>query len=128
MKGSIKMKKTKKRSSRLFAGLLAAVLALGSTSVSLAAQAYSPLAEGIKPVKVTEANFPDDTFRAYVSQAFDKDRNNILDPDELLVARNIHCDKMGIRSLEGIEHLVELRGVYASFNELTELTLAKTPR
>ena len=121
------MKKTKKRSSRLFAGLLAAVLALGSTSVSLAAQAYSPLAEGIKPVNVTKANFPDDTFRAYVSQAFDKDHNNILDPDELLVARNIHCDKMGIRSLEGIEHLVELRGVYASFNELTELDLSKNP-
>lgn len=90
-------------------------------------QGITASAASIKPVKITAGNFPDDTFRAYVSSAFDKNRDGTLDADELLVARNIYCDKMGIKSLKGIEHLVELRGVYASFNELTELDLSKNP-
>ena len=106
---------------------MAAVMAFGSAAASFGAQAYSPLAAGIEPVKITAQTFPDAIFRAYVSSAFDTDKNGTLDPDELLVARNIHCDRMGIKTLKGIEHLVELRGVYASFNELTELDLSKNP-
>lgn len=121
------MGKMKRRFSRLTAGCLALIMAVSSASVSLVGEAYSPYAAHIKPVKITQANFPDPVFRSYVSSAFDTDRNGTLDPDELLIARNIHCDNMGIKSLEGIEHLVELRGVYASFNELTELDLSKNP-
>ena len=107
---------------------MAAVMAFGSAAASFGAQAYSPLAAGIEPVKITAQTFPDANFRAYVSSAFDTDKNGTLDPDELLVARNIHCDRMGIKTLKGIEHLVELRGVYASFNELTELDLSKNTK
>ena len=111
--------------SRIAAGVLAAVMAVGSDIAAFAAKAYSPLAAGIKPVTITDEAFPDPVFRTYVRQTFDKNWDGTLDPDELLVARNIYCDGMGIKSLEGIENLVELRGVYASFNELTELDLSK---
>ena len=82
---------------------------------------------GIRPVRISASTFPDPIFRSYVSSTFDKNGDGTLDSDELLVARNIWCDHMGIRSLDGIEYLVELRGVYASFNELTELDLSKNP-
>ena len=78
----------------------------------------------IKPVKITASTFPDANFRAYVSSAFDKDKNGTLDADEILVARNIQCDGMDIYSLDGIEYLVELRGLYCSRNHLTELDLS----
>ena len=125
MKGCIFMKGKTKVFSRIIAGCLAAVMAVGSDIASFAAKAYSPLAAGIKPVTITEQTFPDPVFRKYVQQTFDKDWNGTLDPDELLVARNIYCDGMGIKTLKGIEHLSELRGVYASFNDLTELDLSK---
>ncbi len=121
------MGRIKKRFSKIIACCLAMIMTVGGNAASFVSEAYSPYAAHIKPVKVTAKNFPDDTFRAYVSSAFDTDKNGILDPDELLVARNIHCDRMGIKTLKGIEHLVELRGVYASFNELTELDLSKNP-
>ena len=93
----------------------------------LPAGVFTADAYSFRTVKITAQNFPDDTFRAYVSETFDKNRNGTLDSDEILVARNIFCDRMGIKTLKGIEHLVELRGVYASFNDLTELDLSKNP-
>ena len=96
--------------SKIIAGLMAVVMAVGSDVGSFAAKAYSTLAEGIEPVTISETTFKDPTFRKYVQQTFDKNWDGILDPDELLVARNIYCDGMGIKTLEGIENLVELRG------------------
>ena len=121
------VKKTKGKLSRLIACCMAAIMTLGTGTAGIVGEAYSPYAAGIESVKITESAFPDPIFRSYVSSAFDSDKNGILDPDEILVARNIYCDNMGIKSLQGIEHLVELRGVYASFNELTVLDLSKNP-
>ena len=102
--------------------LLACALVPQMPHGAFAADAYS-----FQTVKITSQTFPDDTFRAYVSNTFDTNKNGTLDSDEILVARNIYCDKMGIKTLKGIEYLAELRGVYASFNELTELDLSKNP-
>ncbi len=126
-KEECRVRKSKRKGRKLIACCMAMIMTLTSGAAGICAKAYSPFAAGIKSVKITQSTFPDPIFRSYVSSAFDTDKNGILDPDELLVARNIHCDKMGIKSLQGIEHLVELRGVYASFNELTELDLSKNP-
>ena len=79
----------------------------------------------LKPVDVTAANFPDPNFRAYVSSTFDKDSNGTIDADELLVARNIWCNGMNIKSLQGIEYLTELRGLYCMDNQISTLDLSK---
>ena|GEM_PF-1462702 len=75
-------------------------------------------------VRINANTFPDPNFRAYVSEAFDGDKNGLLDGDEILVARNIYADNRNIYSLDGIEYLTELRGLYASHNHLTELDLS----
>ncbi|MBR5180311.1 MAG: leucine-rich repeat protein [Lachnospiraceae bacterium] len=80
--------------------------------------------EDINPVVVDETTFPDPAFRTYVSEEFDKDHDGTLSVDEIVLARNIWADGLGIKSLKGIEYLVELRGLYASHNELTELDLS----
>ncbi len=76
------------------------------------------------PVKISASTFPDPNFRAYVSEAFDRDKDGYLDAEDILYARNIWADNMDIYSLEGIEYLTELRGLYASHNHLTELDLS----
>ena len=80
--------------------------------------------EDIKPVAINSSTFPDPNFRAYVSGEFDRDKDGTLSRDEIVYARNIWADGLGIKSLKGIEYLVELRGLYASHNELTELDLS----
>ena len=110
---------------RAAAGCMAAIMALCTETAALSGAAYSPLAEGIEPVEITDDTFPDDNFREYVSDTFDTNHDKTLDPDEILVARNIWCDNMEIQSLEGIGHLVELRGLYCRSNNITSLNLSK---
>ena len=78
----------------------------------------------IRPVKINSSTFPDPNFRAYVSEAFDRNKNGTLDTDDIIYARNIWADNRNIKSLKGIEYLTELRGLYASHNHLTELDLS----
>jgi len=79
----------------------------------------------IHPVDINASTFPDPNFRAYISSAFDKDKNGNLDVDEIVYARNIWCNNMKIKSLKGIEYLVELRGLYCMDNQISTLDLSK---
>ena len=79
----------------------------------------------IKSVPVNESTFPDPNFRAYVLEDFDTDGNHILDEKEIIYARNIQADKRGIKSVKGIEYLTELRGIYISFNQISDWDLSK---
>ena len=78
----------------------------------------------IKPVEINSTTFPDQNFRAVVKSSFDTDGNGILDETEILYARNIYCNEMGIKSLKGIEYLVELRGLYCMDNEIETMDLS----
>lgn len=78
-----------------------------------------------KSVDVTPERFPDDTLRAVVLQSFDTDRNGTLDSDEIIYARNLWCVGAGIKSLEGIEYLPELRGIYCMDNEIEALDISQ---
>ena len=80
---------------------------------------------GIKPVNVNATTFPDANFRSYVSSAFDKDKNGTLDADEILRARNVWCNGMNVKSLQGIEYLTELRGLYCMNNQIKTMDLSK---
>lgn len=75
-------------------------------------------------VAINQANFPDANFRAVVSADFDKDGNGYLDSDEIRLARNLWCVKKGIKSLKGIEYLVELRGIYCMDNQISSWDLS----
>ena len=79
----------------------------------------------IQAVEINESTFPDDAFRAYISGAFDNNGDGILDEEEIILARNIHCEEMGIKSLKGIEYLTELRGLYCMWNEIDSMDLSQ---
>ena len=136
------MRQLKGRVSRLVAGCIAAASVLGSgvTTAFASPTLKSDETEGVfnpiaityrdddkyadgqlpdyDPVPVNESTFPDPMFRYAVSSSFDKDGNGVLDSDELLKARNIWCNKMGVTSMAGIEYLPELRGIYCMDNQI----------
>lgn len=116
---------------KITAALIAAVTAFVpfSTTFSVSSEPSAVYAadytSNLKPVKVNATTFPDPNFRSYISSAFDKDKNGTLDADELLVARNIWCNNMNIKSLQGIEYITELRGLYCMDNQISTMDLSK---
>jgi len=119
------MKKWKGKVRNIIAASLAMIMTLGNADLSLIGNSYSPLSEGLIPTDINENIFPDPIFRQYVKDAFDSDKNNYLDPDEILYARNIHIEGKGVQSLKGIEKLTELRGLYCSKNKIKKIDLSK---
>lgn len=120
------MKNNNHKASRIIAGCIAALLTVGSGMMAAPdSVADAAVTDGIKPVKITSSTFPDANFRSYISSAFDKDKDGTLDADEILVARNIWCNKKNIKSLQGIEYLTELRGLYCMDNQISTMDLSK---
>ena len=67
-------------------------------------------------VEITEATFPDETFRTYISEKFDTDSDGFLSESEIDSAREIVIDGKGIKDLKGIENLTNLYRLYCDNN------------
>ena len=79
----------------------------------------------IHPVDINASTFPDPNFRAVIaSRDYDRDGDGHLDVDEIILARNLWCIGQGIKSLQGIEYLVELRGLYCMDNEIETMDIS----
>ena len=78
-------------------------------------------------VPITSAVFPDSTFRQYIKNAFDKDRNGLLTEDEIYYIRNIHCENMNLSSVKGIEYFPELQGLWCLNNHISSWDLSGNP-
>ena len=88
-------------------------------------------------VEINSTNFPDETFRNYVSTKFDSDSNETLSDSEIANATSINLDfedaveagdnpnSVKITSLKGIEYLTALTSLNCQGNVLTELELSK---
>ena len=74
-------------------------------------------------IRLTAANFPDNAFRAYISQS-DLNRSGTLSDSEIALIKTIDCQSRGISSLKGIEHLYAATNINCSNNMLTELDLS----
>ena len=80
-------------------------------------------------VKINEENFPDENFRSWVlSAAVDKNKNRILDDDEIQRVTDIDVHQKKIASLKGIEYFTELHKLTCYQNALTELDLSKNTK
>ncbi|MBR4440243.1 MAG: hypothetical protein IKS00_01715 [Bacteroidales bacterium] len=80
--------------------------------------------EEIIPVEITATTFPDPVFRSIIStRDYDKNGDGTLDVDEIIHIRNIHCENSGVKSLQGIEYLLELRGIYCQGNKISNWNL-----
>ena len=110
---------------RIVVFLLACMIAAGSVSAGMAA------------VEVNEANFPDSTFRQYIIDKFDVNKDNILSNNEILAAKEINLygsNTLGnIESFQGIKYLTSLETLnlgetygygYVHYGYYTELDLS----
>lgn len=71
---------------------------------------------------VNAYNFPDETFRTYISDNFDTDTDGALSADELADVTAIDVGQMWtISSLKGVEYFAELTELDASSNNLAEI-------
>ena len=57
-----------------------------------------------KAVEINDTNFPDTTFREYVSKEFDSDHNGILSAAEISRVKSIYLDRENITDLKGVEY------------------------
>lgn len=75
-------------------------------------------------IAINSSNFPDPGFR-YVVSGFDTDHNGYLSDAERNIVGNIHCESMGITSLQGIEYFPNLVGLWCLRNNLTSMDLSQ---
>ena len=73
-------------------------------------------------LKIDAEHFPDDTFRTYISDNFDTDKDGVLSEEEIADVTAIDVGQMWtISSLKGIEYFAKLTELDASSNNLAEL-------
>ncbi|MBQ3585497.1 MAG: leucine-rich repeat domain-containing protein, partial [Synergistaceae bacterium] len=123
---------------RRFVSCLAVTLAILSVSFVWRSEelpSYAKLLTGMgvipanADVAITEANFPDETFREYVSSNFDTDEDGELSDEEIEAATIIdvagtYNSRGNISSLNGIEYFTALRVLQCEYNQLTTLNVS----
>jgi hypothetical protein len=77
----------------------------------------------LEDVAINETTFTDSSFRAYISENFDKDKNSILSADELNAVTYIFAPSKDITDLTGIEKFPNLVFINFEGNKLTSLDL-----
>lgn len=74
---------------------------------------------------ISEENFPDARFRAYIQTHLDTDGNDSLSDEECLAATEIDVADQQIKTLQGLHHFVYLKYLNADGNLLTSLDLSR---
>ncbi|MDY3926769.1 MAG: S-layer homology domain-containing protein [Anaerotignum sp.] len=103
--------------------LISLIMCLGLLPVTALAEETST------DVEISEANFPDATFRQYVSDEFDTNNDDYLDNDEIQAVTEIDVyDEFVIESLTGIEYFTELKELDCAGNQLTTLDISNNTK
>ena len=110
----MKHKKTLRRGLSILLSLLLCLTLVPATALA---------EETETSVEINETNFPDATFRAYVSENFDTDKNGTLSAEEIAAVTEIKCWEKGITDLTGIKYFTELTKLLCYDNLLTELNV-----
>ncbi len=80
-------------------------------------------------ITVDEMHFPDEIFREYVVNNFDKDSDGSLSKAEIDAVTEISISgKQELKSLKGIEYFVNLTSLDCSYSNLTELDVSKNTK
>jgi Leucine-rich repeat (LRR) protein len=69
-------------------------------------------------------DIPDENFRNYLVENFDKNEDSEISKEEALLIKTINCSNKDINSLSGMEYLVNLQDLNCSGNNLTSLSLS----
>ena len=85
----------------------------------------SVFAEGETGVALDGINFPDATFRTYIAERFDTDRDGNLSDAEIAAVTKIECYERGIGDLTGIEHFTALTYLDCDSNPIKKLDVSR---
>ena len=126
----------RKKSTRLLSAALAvcmmlSVLPVGAFAAEpgaeeqengVSAQADAAVPEG--HIAINEKNFPDENFRDYVAEEWDKNHDKYFSPREIANAKWISCDNKEISNLKGIEFFTNIWLLECYYNNLTTIDLS----
>ena len=76
-------------------------------------------------VAITQANFPDDTFRKFISEYIDTDKNGWLSEEEINAVKDITINGQNLGGLTGIKYFHALESLDVADNNLTYLDLSE---
>ena len=100
---------------------LALCLALIAALVPVTARAEGNVA-------VNAMNFPDETFREYVSTEIDTDGDGELSPEEIKQVTEVYLADTDVAVLTGLGYFTELKELDVSKTQLLKLTTVKYPK
>ena len=126
----------RKKSTRLLSAALAvcmmlSVLPVGAFAAEpgaaepengVSAQADAAVPEGY--IAINEKNFPDENFRDYVAEEWDKNHDKYFSPSEIASAKWISCDNKEISNLKGIEFFTNIWLLECYYNNLKTIDLS----
>ena len=72
-------------------------------------------------IEINEKNFPDENFRKFISDKFDKLENGYLANSLIDKITVLNCSGKEIKSLQGIEYFKNLTDLNCNVNKLKEL-------
>ena len=127
----------RKKSTRLLSAALAVCMMLSVLPVGAfaaepgaeeqengaSAQADAAVPEG-GYIAINEKNFPDENFRDYVAEEWDKNHDKYFSPSEIANAKWISCDNKEISNLKGIEFFTNIWLLECYYNNLTTIDLS----
>ena len=76
-------------------------------------------------IPITGQYFPDDNFRAVVSQKYDKNGNGVLEWSERKDIMNLKCENANIESIVGVEWFPNIQGLWCLNNKIKSMDLSK---
>lgn len=79
-------------------------------------------------IAIDAEHFPDENFRTYISDLYDRNDDGMLDRSEIRTAQNCTPVGLEIRSLKGIEVLTDLECLNCSGNELESLDVSQNTK
>ena len=126
----------RKKSTRLLSAALAVCMMLSVLPVGAfaaepgaeeqengaSAQADAAVPEGY--IAINEKNFPDENFRDYVAEEWDKNHDKYFSPSEIANAKWISCDNKEISNLKGSEFFTNIWLLECYYNNLTTIDLS----
>jgi len=78
-------------------------------------------AEG--PIAIDEKHFPDQRFRGYIAENFDKNKDGVLSEEERKAVTGLNMESMTIFSLQGVEYFTELTVLDCAYNPIEKLDI-----
>ena len=79
-------------------------------------------------ININTTNFPDDSFRKFVSESYDDDNDGKLYESDVSTVETMDIRNKGIRNLKGIEYFTGITSLNCSKNQLAALDLSKNTK